>query len=92
MSILDLSFARLVVFAVVSTVLYILHHVLYNLLLHPLRHFPSPPLMRATRATYCYKLMTGVLPFDILDTYKKYGEVVRIAPTPSKLRIPPRCS
>lgn len=36
--------------------------------------------MRATRATFCYKLVMGTLPFEVLDLHKKYGEVVRIAP------------
>lgn len=36
--------------------------------------------MRATRAGWCYKSITGTLPFDMLDLHKKYGQVVRIAP------------
>ncbi|KAH8904718.1 cytochrome P450 [Coniochaeta sp. PMI_546] len=80
MSVLDLSFARLVGLGFLTTAIYILYYVVYNLFFHPLRHFPGPLLMRATRATYCYKLIMGTLPFDVLDIHKKYGEVVRIAP------------
>ncbi|KAI1076269.1 cytochrome P450 [Whalleya microplaca] len=60
--------------------IYTLGYVFYNLFLHPLRRYPGPLLMRATRATYCYKLVMGTLPFEVLDLHKHYGEVVRIAP------------
>jgi cytochrome P450 len=36
--------------------------------------------MRATRMAYCYRLINGTLPFDMLDIHQKYGHVVRIAP------------
>jgi cytochrome P450 len=36
--------------------------------------------MRATRLAYCYHLLHGTLPFDILALHKRYGPVVRIAP------------
>jgi cytochrome P450 len=36
--------------------------------------------MRATRLGYCYRMVRGTLPFDMLDFHKKYGPVVRIAP------------
>lgn len=36
--------------------------------------------MGATRVSYCYRLVTGRLPFDVLDLHRRYGEVVRIAP------------
>ncbi|OBR08871.1 Cytochrome P450 ClCP1 [Colletotrichum higginsianum IMI 349063] len=54
--------------------------IIYNLFFHPLRHYPGPLLMRATRWGYCYKLINGTLPFDLLELHKKYGDVVRIAP------------
>ncbi|RSL96790.1 hypothetical protein CEP52_011285 [Fusarium oligoseptatum] len=61
-------------------ILYLLGSIFYNLFLHPLRKFPGPFWMRATRATYCYKLVFGTLPFEILDLHNCYGDVVRIAP------------
>ncbi|KAH6982446.1 cytochrome P450 [Ilyonectria destructans] len=61
-------------------ILYTISSVCYNILFHPLRNFPGPFWMRATRMTYCYKLMGGSLPFEMLDIHKKYGTVVRIAP------------
>ncbi|RSL59492.1 hypothetical protein CEP53_005776 [Fusarium sp. AF-6] len=61
-------------------ILYLLGSIFYNLFLHPLRKFPGPFWMRATRDTYCYKLVFGTLPFEILDLHNYYGDVVRIAP------------
>ncbi|RSL91780.1 hypothetical protein BHE90_011521 [Fusarium euwallaceae] len=61
-------------------ILYLLGSIFYNLFLHPLRKFPGPFWMRATRAAYCYKLVFGTLPFEILDLHNYYGDVVRIAP------------
>ncbi|WYZ44180.1 hypothetical protein EsH8_VII_000616 [Colletotrichum jinshuiense] len=62
------------------TSIYVVSCIFYNLFLHPLRRYPGPLLMRATRATYCYRLARGTLPFDMLDLHQKYGDVVRIAP------------
>ncbi|KAF4784431.1 cytochrome P450 [Colletotrichum scovillei] len=62
------------------TILYIISYMIYNLFFHPLRRFPGPILMRATRATFCYRLWCGKLSFDMLDLHRKYGDVVRIAP------------
>ncbi|OHE93749.1 cytochrome P450 [Colletotrichum orchidophilum] len=64
----------------VFTTLYIVSYIIYNLFFHPLRRFPGPILMRATRATACYRLWRGTLSFDMLDIHKRYGDVVRIAP------------
>lgn len=36
--------------------------------------------MAASRAPYCWKLLRGTLPFDMLDLHNQYGDVVRIAP------------
>ncbi|OLN81715.1 Isotrichodermin C-15 hydroxylase 15 [Colletotrichum chlorophyti] len=62
------------------TTVYVASYIIYNLFFHPLRHFPGPLLMRATRATYFYRLARGTLSFDVLDLHRKYGDVVRIAP------------
>ncbi|KAF5002153.1 hypothetical protein FDECE_10715 [Fusarium decemcellulare] len=61
-------------------IVYGIGQVLYNIFLHPLRNFPGPFLMRATRMAYCYKLAMGTLPFDLLHLHNKYGDVIRIAP------------
>ncbi|KAK1674114.1 cytochrome P450 [Colletotrichum godetiae] len=54
--------------------------IFYNLFLHPLRHYPGPISMRATRWTFCHRLIKGALPMDVLELHKKYGDVVRVAP------------
>ncbi|KAF4839749.1 Cytochrome P450 monooxygenase 1 [Colletotrichum siamense] len=59
---------------------YLAFSVFYNLYLHPLRNFPGPVLLRATRLGFGYKLNKGTLPFDILELHKKYGDIVRVAP------------
>ncbi|KAK2063461.1 cytochrome P450 [Colletotrichum caudatum] len=62
------------------TTIYIASYVIFNLFFHPLRRFPGPLAMRATRATYCYRLWRGRLSFDMLELHRRYGDVVRIAP------------
>ncbi|KAJ6032478.1 cytochrome P450 monooxygenase [Penicillium herquei] len=52
----------------------------YNVFLHPLRAFPGPALLGMSRIPYCWRLLRGTLPYDILDLHNKYGDVVRIAP------------
>ncbi|GKT65448.1 cytochrome P450 [Colletotrichum tofieldiae] len=63
-----------------QAIAYCLGHAIYNLFLHPLAKFPGPVWMRVSRAPFCYKLLTGTLPFDMLELHKRYGPVVRIAP------------
>jgi hypothetical protein len=54
--------------------------VIYNLYFHPLARFPGPLLWRSTRLAYVIRMNQGKLAFDVLDLYKRYGSVVRIAP------------
>ncbi|KAF5492575.1 Cytochrome P450 monooxygenase 1 [Colletotrichum siamense] len=63
-----------------ATSIYTVSYVVYNIFFHPLRHFPGPLLMRATRAAYCYRLVRGTISFDMLDLHRRYGPVVRVAP------------
>ncbi|KAH7125636.1 cytochrome P450 [Dendryphion nanum] len=53
---------------------------IYNLTFHPLRSYPGPLLWRAYRFPYAHTLLTGKLPFKVLELHKKYGPVVRLAP------------
>jgi cytochrome P450 len=53
---------------------------LYNLILHPLRSYPGPPLGRAI-ASYSHKAtLNGTFPLWIHELHLKYGPVVRYAP------------
>ncbi|KAK3349016.1 cytochrome P450 [Lasiosphaeria hispida] len=78
LSSLSLGNALLLPFAVVF--IYATSYAFYNLFLHPLRRYPGPLLMRATRMGYHWRAMRGTLPFDMLPLHKRYGPVVRIAP------------
>ncbi|KAJ5540699.1 cytochrome P450 monooxygenase, partial [Penicillium frequentans] len=53
---------------------------LYNVLFHPLRSFPGPILHGMSRVPYCWKLLRGTMPYDVLCLHVKYGDVVRIGP------------
>lgn len=53
---------------------------LNNLFFHPLRSFPGPPLHAMSRLPYCWKLLRGTMPYDVLNLHQKYGDIVRIAP------------
>ncbi|KIX96217.1 uncharacterized protein Z520_07995 [Fonsecaea multimorphosa CBS 102226] len=53
---------------------------LFNIFLHPLRHFPGPILWRATRLRWVIALQRGSLHRDLLRLHNKYGSVVRTAP------------
>ncbi|KAI3400197.1 hypothetical protein diail_4082 [Diaporthe ilicicola] len=75
-----LSLCGIFMIASLSLVGYLLSHVCYNAFFHPLRKYPGPFWMGASRISYCYRLVTGRLPFDILELHRQYGEVVRIAP------------
>ncbi|KAJ5643138.1 cytochrome P450 monooxygenase [Penicillium longicatenatum] len=53
---------------------------IFNVFLHPLRAFPGPILHGMSRVPYCWKLLRGTLPYDVLRLHEKYGDVVRIGP------------
>ncbi|KAF2010740.1 benzoate 4-monooxygenase cytochrome-like protein P450 [Aaosphaeria arxii CBS 175.79] len=54
--------------------------VLYNLYLHPLRHYPGPRLWAATRLTWTCSMQSGNFHRHLRDLHDRYGPVVRIAP------------
>ncbi|ORY62226.1 cytochrome P450 ClCP1 [Pseudomassariella vexata] len=80
MALLSLSMGNVVALILGSVICYTLGTCIYNVWLHPLRNFPGPLMMRATRWPYHYKLIKGTLPLEVLDLHNRYGEVVRIAP------------
>jgi len=55
-------------------------HILYNLFLHPLRHYPGPKLWAATRLPWCWYQYIGFLNPNLLALHSKYGHTVRIGP------------
>ncbi|KAK3693167.1 cytochrome P450 [Podospora appendiculata] len=55
-------------------------HIIYNLYLHPLRHYPGPRSWAATQIPYLRAWLSGRAMFVIADLHTRYGEVVRVAP------------
>ncbi|EFQ34350.1 cytochrome P450 [Colletotrichum graminicola M1.001] len=80
MALFSLGLGNILGVALGFAIAYCLVRSLYNLFLHPLAEFPGPTWMRISRLPFCYKLLTGTLPFDVLELHKRYGPVVRIAP------------
>jgi len=74
------SFSFTAIAVALSLNAYVLASFAYNLWLHPLKDFPGPTYMRATRLGYIFHSLRGTLPFDMLALHKQYGDVVRISP------------
>lgn len=58
----------------------VLFKVLYNIFLHPLRHYPGPKWWAATRLTWSHSLQSGTYHLKLAQFHKQYGPVVRVAP------------
>ncbi|KAI9041494.1 cytochrome P450 [Aspergillus affinis] len=65
---------------VTIVLLHVAGKAVYNVFFHPLRAFPGPVSHAMSPIPYCYRLLRGRLPFDMLALHEKYGDVVRIAP------------
>jgi cytochrome P450 len=63
-----------------QTILYVVSKAIYNLFFHPLSRFPGLASHAVSHIPYCYRLIHGTLPLDMLELHQKYGDVVRIAP------------
>ncbi|KAJ5963689.1 cytochrome P450 [Penicillium vulpinum] len=64
----------------VSTVLYFLITIIYNIYFHPLAKFPGPVSCAATRIPYLRAVISGKIGQSFKSLHKEYGDVVRIAP------------
>ena len=71
---------RALILLVLGLIVYITAQILYNVFLHPLRHYPGPLLWRATRLTWVISMQRGYLHHDLLALHDRYGPVVRVAP------------
>lgn len=60
--------------------LYFLSFIIYNLFFHPLRKYPGPKLMAASRLPYMFGIISGRYPQTIKKLHEQHGEVVRVAP------------
>lgn len=53
---------------------------IYNIFLHPLRHYPGPKPWAATRVTWALAMQSGNYHQKLRAMHERYGHVVRIAP------------
>ncbi|EPE36373.1 Cytochrome P450 [Glarea lozoyensis ATCC 20868] len=61
---------------------------IYFTYFHPASKFPGPRIAAISNVWYAYHWITGKYPMAIENAFKKYGDVVRIAPNELK-NIPP---
>ncbi|KAJ4986130.1 cytochrome P450 [Stagonosporopsis vannaccii] len=53
---------------------------LYNVFLHPLRHYPGPKIWAATRLMWARAMQSGDYHQQLHAMHKRYGPVIRVAP------------
>lgn len=53
---------------------------LYNVFLHPLRHYPGPKLDAASQLVYVYHMIKGDSCKYVMGLHEKYGDIVRVGP------------
>ena len=63
-----------------QTLGYFLASALYNLYIHPLRKYPGPRLLAASRLPYIKWMYSGTLVPQIKRLHEQYGPIVRTAP------------
>ncbi|KAI1487795.1 isotrichodermin C-15 hydroxylase [Biscogniauxia mediterranea] len=66
--------------AITAVFLYAILRVVYNVFFHPLRRFPGPRLMAASRLPYALSKLRGDPTRSVKPLHDKYGPVVRTAP------------
>jgi cytochrome P450 len=66
--------------SIMQAIAYFLCNCVYNILLHPLRHYPGLKLWAMTRIPYTRMFLSGKGHILVLELHKQYGPVVRIAP------------
>jgi hypothetical protein len=63
-----------------STV-YVVQRIIYNLYFHPLAKYPGPLLARCSQLWTVRNMLAGRQAFEVYKLHRKYGPVVRIAPS-----------
>ncbi|KAG4277680.1 hypothetical protein FPRO04_14058 [Fusarium proliferatum] len=61
-------------------IFYIILHAIYNIRLHPLRRYPGPWWLAATRIPYTFYVLRGTAAQKTKELHDRYGHVVRINP------------
>ncbi|GME25720.1 Averantin hydroxylase [Neofusicoccum parvum] len=79
-SLSGISLGKAVLGVILSTILYLLARILYNIHLHPLRSYPGPALWAATRLPWHHASLRGDLAWTLLSLHQRHGPVVRVAP------------
>lgn len=64
----------------IQAIAFIALKALYNLYLHPLRHYPGPRLYAASHLPYTLSWTRGRLLTNVSDFHAQYGPIVRVAP------------
>ncbi|OQE43268.1 hypothetical protein PENCOP_c003G06155 [Penicillium coprophilum] len=75
-----MAFGSILGLVLMSSVLYFLMIVTYNIYFHPLAKFPGPMSCAATRIPYLRAILAGQVAQNSKLLHKEYGDVVRIAP------------
>ncbi|KAL4892367.1 cytochrome P450 [Aspergillus ambiguus] len=78
--VLSLSPAALGVAVVVLVIAYWLATYAYLYWLHPLSHYPGPPLAAVSELWYASAWTSGLWNRKIQEAHRRYGDIVRIAP------------
>ena len=74
------SIPALSTFFLSTCIIYILGHIAYNLLLHPLRKYPGSIQWRTCRFPLDYHKHIGTTGRAVLEIHTEYGTSVRVAP------------
>ncbi|KAI0399986.1 cytochrome P450 monooxygenase-like protein [Xylaria palmicola] len=80
MDLLTTTPMNLLVAGLCTTCLYWVARCIYRLYFHPLAKFPGPRLAAVSDLWYVKTYTGGRTPFVMLETHRKYGDVVRVAP------------
>ncbi|KAJ6133185.1 cytochrome P450 [Penicillium samsonianum] len=80
MFILELSASFILKSIAVGLIQYSILRAIYNIFFHPLKNYPGPPILAASRLLITYANITGQSSLCALQLHEEYGPVVRMAP------------
>ncbi|KAB8342693.1 hypothetical protein FH972_022294 [Carpinus fangiana] len=77
--ILAFDFSTLSLSILISSLVFLLCKIVYNVYFHPLRHIPGPKLYATSRVPYITNVLMGRLAVRFHELHEQYGPVVRTA-------------
>ncbi|KAJ5648078.1 cytochrome P450 [Penicillium lividum] len=80
MLILELPASLILKVAAVGWIQYLVIKAIYNVFFHPLKDYPGPRTMAASRLPITYARLAGHSVYLTLQLHQKYGHVVRMGP------------